>query len=260
MRSSLVTASVVASIVLSGAVSGVASPAQSPDERAAARAVVKKQGDAVVTVTATVKLRVNVGGRDQPRDQPAQANATVLDNTGLAVTSLSTLVPDALYERGLTMQMPSGTKIEVSSEVSDMKIRTADGREVAAKLVLKDDDLDLAFVRPTEPVSPAMPFVDAAVSKPGLLDLLVLVQRTTESTGWATGTAFGTVQLIIDKPRTYYLVAFPSMGGAGLGSPFFDTSGKFVGVILLRNTGQRGSGMPGVLPAEDIREVAKQAK
>jgi hypothetical protein len=71
-----------------------------------------------------------------------------------------------------------------------------------------------------------MPFVDAAASKPGLLDLLVLVQRTTESTGWATGTAFGTVQLIIDKPRTYYLVAFPSMGGAGLGSPFFDTSGE----------------------------------
>lgn len=241
-------------------VTGRPSHAQSPDERTAARAVVKKHGDAVVTVLATVKLRVNVGGRDQPRDQPAQTNATVLDNTGLAVTSLSTLVPDALYERGLSMQVPPGTKIEVSSEISDMKIRTADGREVPAKLILKDEDLDLAFIRPSEPITPAMPFVDAATAKPSLLDLLVLVQRTNESTAWATSTAFGTVQLIIDKPRTYYLVSFPSMGGAGLGAPFFDTTGKFVGVILLRNTGQRGSGMPGVLPAEDIREVAKQAK
>jgi S1-C subfamily serine protease len=206
MRPLSVIATAVATIVVSGV---VVSQAQSPNERDAARGVVKKQADAVVTVTATVKLRVNVGGRDQPRDQPAQANATVLDSTGLAVTSLSTLVPDALYERGLTMQMPSGTKIEVSSEVSDMKIRTADGREVAARLVLKDDDLDLAFIRPTEAVSPAMPFVDAATVRPSLLDLLVLVQRTNESTGWATSTAFGTVQLIIDKPRTYYLVAFP---------------------------------------------------
>jgi hypothetical protein len=40
----------------------------------------------------------------------------------------------------------------------------------------------------------------------------------------------------------------------------FDTAGHFVGVIVIRTTGQRGSGSPGVLPADDIREAAKQAK
>ena len=50
------------------------------------------------------------------------------------------------------------------------------------------------------------------------------------------------------------------VGAAGLGSPLFDTSGRFVGVIVMRNTGQRGAApLSGVLPADDIREVAKQA-
>ena len=50
--------------------------AQTRDERAAARDVVKKRGDAVVMVLATIKMRVNVGGREQTIDQAAQANGT----------------------------------------------------------------------------------------------------------------------------------------------------------------------------------------
>ena len=67
------------------------------------------------------------------------------------------------------------------------------------------------------------------------------------------------MQLVIDKPRTYYQVAMPTVGGTGLGSPVFDLAGQFVGVIVMRNTGSRGSASPGVLPAEDIRDIAKQA-
>lgn len=227
--------------------------AQSMEERAVARDVVKKRSDAVVMVLATVKLRVNIGGREQSTDQAAQTNATILDNTGLAVLSLSQLQPDDMVAR--RFPVAPGTRVDVTSEPSDIRMHLADGRELAARLVLKDEDLNLAFVRPIEAPATPLAFIDAPAGKPAILDLLTIVQRTPESTAWTTAASFGTVQLVIDKPRTYYQVT----GGGILGSPMFDMAGRFVGVTLMRNTGARGSASPGVLPADDIREVAKQA-
>jgi S1-C subfamily serine protease len=227
--------------------------AQSADERAAAREVVKTRGGAVVVVLATVRLRVNVGGTEQPpADQPISANATVLDATGLAVMSLAAIQPDATLERSLRGRA-GGAGATVTSEISEMRMHLADGRELPAKVVLKDEDLDLAFIQPTGPAPTSMRFVDAPSMKPNLLDALVVLQRTTEATGWQTVASFGLVQLILDKPRTYYLGSF-----ATLGSAIFDTTGKFAGVVVNRNTGTRGVSSPALLPADDIREVAKQ--
>jgi len=249
-------------ITLAGAIAVATSASvhgQSPDERAAARDVVKKRGDAVVMVLATIKIRVNIEGRDQSQEQAAQTNATVIDSSGLAVLSLSTLEPDDVMSRQLAQRFGGNAHVDVTSEPTDIRMHLADGRELPAKLVLKDTDLDLAFVRPTEPLAAPITFVDAPSGKASLLDLVFVVQRTSEATGWTTGASFGSVQLVIDKPRTYYLLAM-SGGAAGLGSPLFDTSGKFVGITVMRNPGIRGAApLSGVLPAEDIREVAKQA-
>jgi hypothetical protein len=229
---------------------------QSPEERIAAREVVRKRADAVVTVLATIKLHVTVNGTEQQAtEQPAQANATILDASGLAVTSLSMLKPDEGLERRIVSQTRPGTKAEVRSEVIDLRMRLADGREVPVRQVLNDTDLDLAFLRPIEPVTSPMTAVDAPTFKPAVLDLLVALQRAQESAGWQSAAAFTFVQLVIDKPRTYYLMsAAPSPG-----SPVFDPSGRFVGITVLRSTGARGAGSFAVLPADDVRDVAKQA-
>jgi S1-C subfamily serine protease len=135
----------------------------------------------------------------------------------------------------------------------------ADGRELPAKIVLRDEDLDLAFVRPTDALSAPLTSIDATDSTPSVLDPVMLVQRTNEATGWETAASIGNVQLVINKPRTYYQVAIPTLGGSGLGAPVFDLSGHFVGIVVLRNTGSRGTAAPGVLPSADVRDVAKQA-
>jgi S1-C subfamily serine protease len=243
-------------IVIGSILAGLVSTsvlAQSADERAASRAVVAKRSDAVVVVLATVKLRINVAGREQSQDQAVQTNGTILDASGLTVFSLAQIQPDETLTRMYSRQMPSGSgKIEVTSEPSDIKMHLGDGRELSAKLVLRDTDLDLAFIRPTEPLTSSLTYVDAPSGKASLLDTLTVVRRTNESSGWLTGASFANVELVIDKPRTYYQVA-----GAGTpGAPFFDMAGRFVGILLMRDTATRASA---VLPADDIREVAKQA-
>jgi S1-C subfamily serine protease len=105
-------------------------------------------------------------------------------------------------------------------------------------------------------VSAPLPFVDAPSGKPGLLDTLTLVRRTSEASGWIAGASFANVELVIDKPRTYYQVAI--IGSGNTGSPLFDMAGRFVGVLLMRDTGTRST-VAAILPADDIREVAKQA-
>ena len=239
---------------------GVLVSAQSADERAAARDVAAKRGDAVVMVLATVKLQLNVGGREQNQDRPVQTNATVLDGSGLAVTSLSQLQPDDMLMRTFSAQMPPGTSVSVTSEPSDVKMHLADGRELPARIVLRDADLDLVFLKPSDPLAAPIPAVDGPSGKLALMDPLMVLQRTNESTGWKMAAALGQVQLVLDKPRTYYQVAISTMGGNGLGSPLFDTKGGFIGVFVMRNTGPRTPGTLGVLAADDIRDVAKQAK
>jgi len=237
-----------------------AAPAQTPDERAAAREVIKKKGDAVVMVTATLKIRANVAGTEQTTDQQAQGNGTVLDSTGLTVLSLSTLQPDDMMARSLSFRVQPGTRVDVSSEPSGIRMHLGDGRDVPARLVLRDQDLDLAFVKPTEPLSPPVSALDMPAARASILDLLFVIQRTSETSGWSTAASFGIVQLVIDKPRLYYQIAMPTIGGSALGSPVFDASGRFVGVVVTRRTGSRTPAATAVLPAEEIRDVARQAQ
>ncbi len=105
----------------------------------------------------------------------------------------------------------------------------ADGRELAAKLVLRDEDCDSAFIRPTEPPTPALTFVDSAGASPVILDPVMLLQRTSEATGWSAAASLGSIQLVIDKPRMYYQVAIPTVGGTGLHFAGFDLAGHFGG-------------------------------
>lgn len=255
MNARIVTAVVVAAVVGGSAlVAG-----QSPEERISARTALAKRSDAVVMVLATLKLRQSIAGREQTGDQAVQTNATILDPSGLAVLSLSAIQPDDLRTRQLSQMVQPGTSVEVTSELADLKIHFADGKELPAKIVLRDADLDLAFVRPVDALPGPVTAVDEPVAKPQLMDPVMIVQRTSEATGWKTAASFGQVLFVIDQPRTYYQVAIPTAVSA-LGSPLFDPKGGFVGVIVYRSTGAKSSPSPAALAADDIREVAKQAK
>lgn len=265
---------VVMLIVAGGHPSGAP---QSPEERAAARALIARRGDAVVTLLGTVKTRMSMGGREMSaNEERLQTNATVLDARGLAVVSLTALDPGSLLGGLMSQQIESSgmpsMKFDTKSETTDLRLRFGDGKEVPVKVVLRDEDLDLAFVKPVEALAGPVAFVDGPSAKPGPLDLLVGLERLGEMAGWKVGAMFSYVIAVIDKPRTAYL------GGGALGGAVFDSAGQFVGVGVLSTKGRGVSSslsftsamsgfggldsmgmLPIVLPADDVREIAKQA-
>jgi hypothetical protein len=245
--------------------------AQSPDDRAAVRDVMARRGDAVITLLGTLKARMSQAGRDRPApDQAVQASATVLDATGLTVVALSTVDPGSIFAKNPAL---SASKMSLETELTDVKLRLPDGTEVPAKIVLRDSDLDLLFVRPATAPAKPMASVDTAAPSFNAVDAIVLVRRTQEVAGWQPAASLAAIEVVVDKPRRFYLLSTAAATG-GLGSSVFDLKGQFGGLVALRASedarhnalnGMTGGmlqtlGMvPVVIPASDIREIAKQA-
>lgn len=233
-----------------------AASAQTAEERAAARELMTKHGSAVVFVLGTTKIVVNQGGREVVnQDSRVQSLVTILDSSGLGVMSLTALDPGDVVTAQYSRGRGAGTPVSVSTEPSELRYRLPDGKEIPVRVVLRDKDLDLAFLRPVEQPAAPMAAIDAAAGRPAVIDPVIVLQRLSEFGGWQPTALFHTVQAVVEKPRTFFVVT-----GAGPGSPVFDTRGQFVGVILyLKNEANPASTLQIVLPASDIREVAKQA-
>src|SRR4029453_10012739 len=147
---------VVAATLLALAASGI--PVLAQDDRAPGREIVKKWQNAIVTVRVVLKMRVSVGGREmQSMDESVETVGTVIDPNGLTVLSLGALTPGAMRNKMMGGGGGSQERMEFGSEPSDVKLRLPDGKELPARIVLRDEDLDLAFLRPT--AKPEKPLV-----------------------------------------------------------------------------------------------------
>lgn len=241
----------------------------------AARQVFEKHQNSVVWVTAVMKMRAGgaLGGMFGRQEQKVDAVGTVIDKSGLTVLSYTMLDPTAMLNAAMAGAGGGGLgeeKIEFKSELSGVKIRLADGTEVAAKLVLKDDDLDLAFVLPTEK-GKKLPFLslDAKAEAPKVkaLDPIIGVWRLPQALDRQAAVGVGRVAAVVNKPRTFYVCS----GVESIGAPTFLGDGTPLGIMVFRkqtmDTGMRGmfsmsgsSGMSAVVvPAADVMEVAQQA-
>ena len=134
--------------------------------------------------------------------------------------------------------------------------------EIEADFLLKDEDLDLAFIRPSQnrnKKSKATPFnfieYDASLPpKLQALDEVVslgklgrnLYRKSTLQRGW--------VNAVIEKPRDYYVIENVTPG-----TPVFDQSGRWVGITAFRKEGGKPSGVITV-PAKDVMEIAEQVR
>jgi S1-C subfamily serine protease len=249
----------------------MAPAASAQTERAAMRDVAKKWQDAVVNVRVSLKVRMSMGGREvQSMDDTVETVATVIDPSGLTVMSLSSLDPGAMMSRIMGSVGGGGDeKMSIASEPSDVRMRLPDGRELPAKIVLRDQDLDLAFIRPTTKPSAPLTAINLSDSaRPNMLDDVVVLSRMGRVGGWVPSATVYPVGAIIEKPRTFFVLG----DQAGTGTPAFLPNGKLVGLLTIRQVdpgrmsmfgmmgGSEGVGVIAViLPAADVLEIAKQA-
>ncbi|HEU4890677.1 MAG TPA: serine protease [Vicinamibacterales bacterium] len=254
------------------ALAAAGTPVLAQDDRAAGREIVKKWQNAIVTVRVVLKMRVSVGGREmQSMDESVETVGTVIDPSGLTVLSLGALNPGAMMNRMMGGGGSGQERMEFGSEPSDVKLRLSDGRELPARIVLRDEDLDLAFLRPTaKPDKPLVAINLADEGKPAMLDSVVVLTRLGRVGGWTPAASLQTIGAIIEKPRTFYVIETGSAGG--MGTPAFTPSGKVVGLLTMRSVqggrtgmfsmvgGSEGLGLlPVILPAADVRDIAQQA-
>jgi S1-C subfamily serine protease len=242
------------------------------DTRSAGREIVKKWQNAIVNVRVVLKMRVSVGGREmQSMDESVETVGTVIDSSGLTVLSLGALNPGAMMNRLMGSGGSSQERMEFGSEPTDVKLRLPDGKELPAKIVLRDEDLDLAFLRPTS--KPDKPLVAINLSdegRPSILDPVVILSRLGRVGGWTPAASLQTIGAIIERPRTFYVIE--TGGAGGMGTPAFTPAGKVVGLLTMRSVqagkpgmfsmvgGTEGLGLlPVILPAADVREIALQA-
>jgi hypothetical protein len=226
------------------------------------REIFEKNKHAVVTVQAVVKTTYSGSGRSSnPTENKQDVTGTVIDPSGLTVLALSSIDAAELYRR-MSDEFKS-----VDTQVDDLKLLLDDGTEIPSEIVLRDRDLDLAFLRPkTKPTTPMTAVDLSKTSAVELLEPLVALNRLNRAAGRAYSASLERIDAVIQKPRTFY-IPDTTQSTTSLGSPAFALNGNFVGIFVMRavsggDTSARNvrENMTAILiPAEDILKGAKQA-
>ncbi|MCP4644173.1 MAG: hypothetical protein GY851_27270 [bacterium] len=247
---------------------GLVGPAFADEAAEAGRTILDAQKSTVVTV----KTLIKISGMGSEEEIPTEVTGTVIDPTGLTVLALSSTDPTAMIKNMMGGMM--GGNFDMSAQVTDVKILREDGSEIDAEIVLRDKDLDLAFVRPIEKPADSMACIDASTpGAPRILDELIGLNRLGKVARRSYAASIERVESVIEKPRTYYILGSQATQTT-LGSPMFMLDGSFVGVIVMRSIKSDGSAggmmrmlsgggpdniIPVVVPVADIQEAAAQA-
>lgn len=231
---------------------------------AAARKVFTEKQDSVVWLSAVAKISFSAEGGRDPINLPDQetkveALGTLIDPAGLVVAALSQVDPARKFS-GRELRRASGNiKLEAVATLKEFKVIMPDGTEIPGEIVMKDTDLDLAFVRikTTSKEAKGVVFhtIDLKNSAPGsVLDEVVTLSRMDEVLNRAPAVTRGQVSMVTKKPREFLCVS-----GGSQGCPTFLLDGKLLGITVIRSVRNK-SPAEVIIPAADVLEIAEQAK
>lgn len=237
---------------------------EDPSITATARKTLETYSKAVIVLDAVIKIEI----RGQEQELKAQCVATIIDPSGLAVTAMMNLNPIS------SLRGPGGRPIpssEVDSQVQEVKYRLTDGTEVPARLVLKDEDLDLAFLAPLKPLDKPTQAKIASISLSDaakaaeLLDTTIFINRTNDELNYLPVLGLGRIVALVSTPKTCYLT------NAGVPGLFiFDREGRPLGIVCRCINSEASQQMlsrlispstsPIILPTADVVKLMPQVK
>jgi len=236
------------------------------------RAIFNKYQHSVVTVEIVLKSKFSMGGMGGQQNESRQdVTGTVVEPSGLTVVSLSATDPGQMMQNLMAGMSDEDSKFKVETELSDLKILLEDGTETPAEVVLRDRDLDLAFIRPKTRLNAPLPALDLNNSaKVQLLEPVLALNRLGTVAGRAYAASEERISAIVERPRRFYVPATSTITTT-LGAPAFTMDGKVLGLFVIRSQKSRGGGggmnmfnaqrenVAGIIvPAEDVLKAAKQ--
>lgn len=230
------------------------------------RAVMAEHADAVVTVRVVMQLSISMGGETGfEQEIEDEATGVIIQPGGLTVLSLANTDPSDMMNKmfaGMGGGMMDG--MDTRTDIQSLAIILDDGTELDAQIVLRDTDLDLAFLRPLEEPAEPLPFLDMTQSAPlQQLDRYLILYRLGKEAKRTAGASVRRLDAIMEKPRLFYVLGAEVQQGY-LGAPAITLDGTPVGLITLRSLAMAGLGSEPeivlvILPAADVAEAAAQA-
>src|SRR5258706_9433898 len=174
------------------------------------REIFKKYQATVITVQLVVKSKMGFAGLGgDSRESKQEVTGTVIDPSGLTAVSLSSTDPTSLLQGfmgSLSGDGEESLKFKMDSELSDVKLLGNDGTEIPAEIVLRDKDLDLAFIRPK--AKPATPFAALDLSKSAKVDVfdeIITINRLGKVAGRAYAASVERISAVVQKTRLFYV-------------------------------------------------------
>lgn len=246
---------VLARVLVGLVLAGVAAPGQADPQAEMVRGLVSKYKSSMVTLALVIKVTSSEERGEQNTD--LEVDGFLLDPSGLVATTNTAIDPVSILGEEAAGR--------VTSKVVSVRILTADGGDLPAKVVLRDSDRNLAFVRPLQ--SPATPLPAVDFSKPGVAqvgDPVYIMGRLGKVGNRNTEVKIQRIISVVDKPRTLYVMEPNSF--FYLGNVVFNEQGEPLGLSTMRVASSRRRSLdptdgflPIVMPAEDVWEVAQQA-
>ncbi len=265
----------IKALLITLALTAASAFASSEEMKAKAKKILADNQDAVVWLSVISKQEVKAEGdaaasvrmpdSANTKDEKMEALGTVINSAGTIVTSLSSISGAGQLD-GREVDTPKGkVKFRVKSEFKEIKVSLADGTELPAMMVLKDADLDLAFIQvlmdSPEAKGVNLKAVDLSNNAEGsVLDDVISISRMNAELSRLPIVFTGELLGVVKKPREYYLAPSPSRG-----VPVFLSDGKALGIsLILKSTAALKAGSQSmqaqsvILPAKDVLKIASQ--
>lgn len=246
------------------------------DDATEMKSILETKAGSIVALKTVIQVRISGRGTDGEQESESEVAGVMVSPDGLVVCSNMMLNgPVGMIRRMLGNRMQGVT---ITSDVQSVKVVLGpDDEEIDAKILARDEDLDLAWVQ-IEQSERTFEAVDLAKGVEADLGArLIGVRRMGKLFDRTPVTALATVVGQTERPRRLLVPQEELLSMVGL--PVFSRVGEFVGIVItqLPEPGEGGAGgspasalgnmaslqegMTGlILPAADVLRATERAR
>ncbi len=205
----------------------------------------------VFGIRGIIKINATMNGAAAGNQETEIWNNGILIGKGLVMTAYRAISPD------FSSQQRPGLVIE--SEIAELNLVDSSGEEFAAKLILHDEDLGVAFIAIDPHGEKAADFKGTPVDiskdpEISLLQELVSVGRYNSSMRFVSSLRTAAVTGIVKRPRKKYAIS-----GIPVGQSAMTADGELVGLVVTHSEKGKSGAIAVVLPTQYIRDLMPQA-